>query len=126
MTEHACPTCGHVSRVYRRALTSVAARALVGLYADHGTAPAHMPSVVRKHLPDAGGQGGYVLMGKHWGLLVEDRAQRPDGGRAGWWRVTLRGELFVLGRTSVPVRADPGRPVPGRRGQAGDGVRRAR
>lgn len=97
-----CPTCGHCSRIYRRRLTSVAARALIALYRERGTAYGHMPTIARKHLADVQGQGGYLVLAAHWRLMVEERRTRPDGGRAGWWAVTERGRLWVLGRTSVP------------------------
>ena len=39
---------------------------------------------------------------RYWGLLEEELELRPDGGRAGWWRVTELGEWFVLKEATVP------------------------
>jgi hypothetical protein len=43
-----------------------------------------------------------------WGLIEEERIFRPDGGRAGYWRITLRGRAYVLGLLSVPYTAVTG------------------
>lgn len=41
----------------------------------------------------------------HWGLIEEEPIVRPDGGRAGWWRITPFGQQFVLGNSTVPKYA---------------------
>lgn len=33
-----------------------------------------------------------------WGLVVEEPTLRPDGGRAGYWKVTEKGEQFIKGQ----------------------------
>lgn len=96
-----CPTCGHVARTYRRALTSVAARAVIALYRVHGTEPGHLPTIARNHLADCAHQGGYLALAGHWGLIEEERRFRPDGGRAGYWRVTPLGWQWLTCRTTV-------------------------
>lgn len=101
----ACPCCDHMVRVYKRRLTAVAARAVLGLYRDHGLEFGHLPAVARRHLPDAAHQGGYLVLAAHWGLMVEERQLRPDGGRAGWWRVTRVGEAWLHGQTTVQAYA---------------------
>jgi len=41
----------------------------------------------------------------YWGLVEESLTPRDDGGRAGWWRVTTKGQLFVSGQITVPSHA---------------------
>lgn len=100
-----CPCCRQLAKVYRRNLTSVAARAVGALYRDHGRDFGHMPSVARRHLRDVAHQGGYLVLGAHWGLIEEERELRPDGGRTGWWRITDLGEAWVRGHAAVPKYA---------------------
>ena len=50
-------------------------------------------------------RGGDVAKLEYWGLLEEERGVRPDGGRAGYWRVTLRGEDWLHGKVEVPKYA---------------------
>ena len=42
---------------------------------------------------------------RYWGLTEEEHTLRPDGGRAGWWRVTTKGETWVLNKALVPKYA---------------------
>jgi hypothetical protein len=102
--EH-CPCCTQMVRVYRRKLTSVAVRALVALYTDHGCEYGHLPTVARRHLRDVAHQGGYLALSAHWGLMEDERHRRPDGGRAGLWRVTALGEAWLTGEATVPLYA---------------------
>lgn len=39
------------------------------------------------------------------GLIEEERVNRPDGGRAGYWRVTPLGERFVKQGVALPTYA---------------------
>lgn len=100
-----CPCCTQLVRVYRRPLTSVAARALIALYRDHGRSFGYLPDVARTHLSDSAHQGGTLSLAHCWGLIEEERAALGDNGRAGWWRVTELGEQFILERASVPSHA---------------------
>lgn len=97
-----CPCCHRLAKVYERPLTSVATRALIALYKEHGRAFGHMPDVARKHLSDVTNQGGYLVLTAHWGLMVEEKRRRPDGGRTGYWAVTGLGEDWLLQHTTVP------------------------
>lgn len=101
-----CPCCTRRVRVYRRKLSSVAARGVAALYKSATLDWAHMPTVAREHLADVQGQGGYVVLSHHWGLLEEEIRRRPDGGRTGYWRVTALGALWLRGEESVPMFAD--------------------
>lgn len=100
-----CPCCGQMARVYRRKLTSVPAMALAALFADHGLEYGHLPTVAEKHLSGQAHQGGYLTLGAHWDLMVDERHRRPDGGRAGMWRVTTIGERWLRSESTVPMYA---------------------
>lgn len=100
-----CPCCKQLARTYRRKMTSVAARAVAALYQEHHLDYGHLPTVARKHLADVQGQGGYLVLGAHWGLIEPEHRRRDDGGRTGYWRVTLHGEQWLLGETTVPEYA---------------------
>jgi len=87
-----CPCCQQFAKVYRRKINSGMARALIQCYLI--------------------GRGQYVHateLGSHetaqlqwWGLLEEQPAKRPDGGRTGWWRITPLGEDWMRGKARVP------------------------
>jgi hypothetical protein len=99
-----CPCCDQRAKVYERPLTSVAARAAIALWRMHRTRFGHMPTVAQHHLSDVQGQGGYLVLGAHWGL-IQSESSALDGGRAGFWRVTRFGEAWIHGRTAVPAKA---------------------
>lgn len=94
-----CPCCDQTAREYKRALTSVAARALIALWRTHRHNYGHLPTVAREHLADVNGQGGYLNLAAHWCLMISD----PD--RAGYWAVTGLGERWLHGRATVPKYA---------------------
>jgi hypothetical protein len=94
-----CPCCGQTARIYQRKMSSTSARATAALWRVHGTDYGHLPTVARDHLADVQHQGGYLVLGAHWGLIQA----HPD--RAGWWRVTPLGVDWLLGRAAVPARA---------------------
>ena len=72
-------------------------RSVIALYRQRRLDWSHLPSVVKRRIPDVAHQGGYMTLAGHWDLIEEERALRDDGGRAGVWRVTGTGERF-LGR----------------------------
>ena len=93
-----CPCCTQRAQVYRRKLNSRMARGLIALYLatggrDYG------------HLPTIAGDGCEVGKLRYWGLVVEEPEARPDGGRAGYWKLTPDGVDFVRGRLRVPKYA---------------------
>lgn len=100
-----CPVCFQRAKVYPRALTSVAVRALTALYLEHGRSAGHMPTIAKDRLRDVAHQGGYLVLSQYWGLMVDERSIRTDGGRAGYWRVTDLGEAFLRGQRTVPKYA---------------------
>lgn len=93
-----CPCCTQFTKVYRRPLNSGMARSLIRMYRAAGTDWQHVPTTT---------SGGSREEGKlrYWRLVEEDRREREDGGRAGWWRVTNAGRAFVLGQFQVPKHA---------------------
>ena len=103
---HECPVCRRMTKVRRRNLTSVAARAVQALYRAHGRGVGHLPTVVNRDLADVANQGGYTSLGAHWGLIEEEKICRPDGGRAGYWSVTALGESWLRGETRIPKYVD--------------------
>lgn len=92
-----CPACGQFAKVYTRKINSGMARALVLMYRAGGEDFVHKPSV----LGGVGSAARDESLLRYWGLLEEESAMRPDGGRAGWWRVTHLGFEWIHGMTKV-------------------------
>ena len=93
-----CPCCTQMVKAYRRQINSRQARCLIAIYRAAGTDWCHIPTVEAK-LGLGGSETGRL---RHWGLITELQARRDDGGRAGWWRITDRGERYVQGKLRVP------------------------
>jgi hypothetical protein len=100
-----CPCCTQFAKVYKRKMTSASVRAIMALYWAAGREWGHLPTIVRERVPDISHQGGYMNLSVHWGLMEEERTLRPDGGRAGFWRVTDLGEAWLRDQTTVPKYA---------------------
>jgi hypothetical protein len=92
-----CPCCNQMAKVYRRRVNSQQVRALLLLYRKRSTQFAHV-TTVDKSLE---GNGGDLSKLRYWGLTEEMPETRPDGGRAGYWRVTELGEKWILERATV-------------------------
>lgn len=96
---HRCPLCTQFVKVYRRKLTGSMAYMLTRMYRTGRTDYVHLPSLRE-------GDGSMdTTMAQYWGLIEEEKARRPDGGRAGWWRITALGERFVRVHLRVPKYA---------------------
>lgn len=107
-----CPLCGQMAKVYKRKINATMARTLITLWNVAERDFAHGPS-----LP---GDTHEISQLVWWGLVEEESRARPDGGQAGWWRITDAGISFVMGTASVPKYA---RIYDGRRlGHEGDPV----
>jgi hypothetical protein len=92
-----CPACEQFAKVYRRRIYAGMVRALVLMYreGDFGRRLyVHVPSIDPA-------RGGDVAKLEFWGLIEEERVVRVDGGRAGYWRVTVRGEDWLARKTVV-------------------------
>jgi hypothetical protein len=91
-----CPCCTQLAKQYRRKLNSGMARSLIQMYKAGGTT--WFVDVTKVCL------GGTREEGKlrYWGLVEEAEEKREDGGRAGWWRVTKEGEMFIRQQVTMP------------------------
>lgn len=100
-----CPVCGQHAQIYRRKINSGMAKSLIAMYRtqdwlpDGGTDFMHVPTVIGAQSREEGKLA-------YWHLVAEEAVQRPDGGRAGYWRLTPRGRRFVEGQISVPKYAE--------------------
>ncbi len=95
---HKCPLCTQMAKVYRRKINSTMARTLIKLYRAGGTTNfVHAAS-----LPGDTHEASQLVW---WGLVEEERVVRPDGGKAGRWRVTAEGERWVRAAGSVQCYA---------------------
>lgn len=101
-----CPVCTQFAKVYRRKVNSSMAYGLIVMYRVHGLQWGHAPST--EHVARLGGELARLRL---WGLVQEQTAVRDDGGRAGWWRVTMKGEQFIRNEILIPkyVRIYDGR-----------------
>jgi hypothetical protein len=96
-----CPACEQRAQVYRRQIYAGMVRALILMWreGDFGRRLyVHVPSIDPA-------RGGDVAKLEHWGLIEEERGTRIDGGRAGYWRVTARGQDWIERKTTVPKYA---------------------
>lgn len=92
-----CPLCGQHAKMYKRKINSGMAKSLIHMYRIAGTGWVHV-SAIGAHSREEGKLA-------YWGLLEEQKASGTHGGRAGYWRVTDKGEAFLLGKISVPKYA---------------------
>jgi hypothetical protein len=93
-----CPLCKQTVKVYRRKVNAGMARSLITMYRVGGLDWVHLPTQIGSRSREEGKLA-------YWGLVEEERTLRPDGGRAGYWRVTPAGELFVRGKMTIPKYA---------------------
>lgn len=98
----ACPCCGQRAQTYRRTINSGMARALAVMYQSAGLEWLHKPTV----LAGLGAAARDESLLRFWDLIEEEiTVKRDDGGRAGWWRVTPKGEGFLHRAVTVPKYA---------------------
>lgn len=93
-----CPLCHRLVKVYKRPINAGMCHSLISMYRQAGTAWIHIPSMVGSRSREEGKL-------QHWGLIEQSLEKRDDGGAAGYWRVTRRGEQFLRGELSVQRRA---------------------
>lgn len=93
-----CPLCTQHVKVYKRTLNSGMARSLIQIFRVAGAGWCHVPTQIGARSRE---EGKLV----YWGLLEESPVPRDDGGRAGWWRLTAKGEAFVRQQITVPSHA---------------------
>lgn len=90
-----CPCCTQRVQLYRRTINTGQAVSLIKMYRAAGRDWQHVPTTVGRQSAEEGKL-------RYWKLVEESPDPREDGGRAGWWRVTERGELFVTDRLRIP------------------------
>lgn len=98
-----CPACSQKYQVYRRNISSSIAIMLITAYRLGGTEKfVHVKRLSKILLLEFGinctGGGDFAAL-RRW-KLIEERPLRHDEDKknSGWWRVTERGERFVLGK----------------------------
>jgi hypothetical protein len=92
-----CPVCTQLAKVYKRPINAGMACSLITMYRTFGLDFGYIPE-----LPAKSREEGKLV---YWGLVAEAHELRPDGGRAGWWRVTEKGEAFIRHGLTVPKYA---------------------
>jgi hypothetical protein len=100
-----CPCCTQIAKEYHRPINSTMARDLIVAWRAYGTRFGYLQEVRRVIKAATGHSNREEPKLRYWGLMEEENVRRPDGGRAGWWRVTPDGEDWVLGRSVVPKYA---------------------
>lgn len=93
-----CPCCTQFAKVYKRKITSTAAAGMIALYRSCGQNYGHIATIMNRQ------QGDETKLA-YWELIEEERVFRPDGGRAGYWRVTDKGVVFLQNQITVPKYA---------------------
>lgn len=100
-----CPLTGRTIKMWSQALDMNMAKSLIRL---HKVAPegrfVHYPTELA-HLTPKGEDNHKISQLKWWYLVEEELTLRPDGGRAGHWRITQMGCEFVLDQIKVPKKA---------------------
>jgi hypothetical protein len=90
-----CPICTQNVKVYHRQISVESAVVLIAAYRKRGRGP------WRRRDVHNGSSGDYAKM-RYWELIENLREVRDDGGPAGWWRITDRGEAWVRGEIGIP------------------------
>ena len=90
-----CYCCGQTCKIYPRKINSGMARSLIQMYQLGGRDWVHLPTRLNLRSREEGKLA-------YWGLVEEQKVVRSDGGRAGWWRITEKGEAFVKNQLQVP------------------------
>ncbi len=97
-----CPCCGQLVKLYKRKLDSFMAYALILIYRYFRQSDVEPWLHVPSYLIAQGASDRECAKLRYWGLIEEMANTRPDGGRAGLYRISQRGIDFVEGRCSVP------------------------
>ena len=105
-TGAACPCCRQFVKLYKRKLNSAMACALIKVfhYFESPEASVEPWLQVPDYLKSSKLCGDFAKL-RHFGLVEpKPKAVRDDGSkRAGFYRMTETGRLFVLGEVSVPM-----------------------
>lgn len=94
-----CPCCRRDAKVYRRNINSGMAYSLIRMYRIRQLQWQHISTTV-------GTKAREESKLAWWGLVEKDTSQRrADGAKAGIWRVTPKGQNFVLRNITMPKYA---------------------
>jgi len=96
-----CPCCKQMAKIYRRKLNAGMAQTLIRMYKHVRFDESQCNMNAFMHVPSLPGDNHEASQLVWWGLIAEERREREDGGRAGWWRITYSGRLFVNGHVRV-------------------------
>lgn len=94
---HKCQVCLQNAQLQHRPLSSGLAAILVYQHAKVGLDWAHTVDLLAESTNPKVRKLREVAKLAHWGLVEEEPTLRPDGGRAGWWRVTPLGVQWIEG-----------------------------
>ena len=89
-----CPACEQNVKVHRRKLNQGQAKNLLAIYVHAGTSWVHIHREMKLQSRDEAAM-------RFWGIIEGGSERREDGGSAGWWRVTERGERFLKGEIQI-------------------------
>lgn len=92
-----CPLCEQHAQTYKRKINSGMARSLIHMYRLSGLNWVHV-----RQIGAASREEGKLA---YWGLVEEQTGVGMHGGRAGYWRVTTKGQAFLTGGLKVPKYA---------------------
>lgn len=96
-----CPCCKQIAREYKRTIHAAMAQKLIQFWRTYGTAWGERTPLMLRGREGAADGGGDFAKLRYWQLVEESDEERPDGGRAGWWRVTQLGDQFVQNKLAV-------------------------
>ncbi len=92
-----CPCCRQHAQIYWRSINAGMAVSAVRLLREYRRAPGtyvHLPRVI-------GRRSAEEAKLRYWNLIEEDPTRRPDGGHAGFWRLTKLGIAWAEGKVKV-------------------------
>jgi len=96
--EEKCQHCGDVRITYARCLPKSDLRALFSLYHNE------KEWVHIKELTGKSGGGDFAKY-RYWGLITSSLNDDPKKKDNGFWKITERGEKFLLSNLSIPAKA---------------------
>ncbi len=93
-----CPCCGQFVKVYKRKFNTVMVRGLISLY-KLGPGYHHVRDII-KGISSTGTNDFSKL--RYYGLIQEQCNTDSTKRTSGNWKITPKGELFVLNKISLP------------------------
>ncbi len=94
-----CPGCERWAKIYKRRLNSGMASVLVRLF--HVSDPKTWSSIEQIFGSRKQDRRDWPLL-QHWGLIEPGGRRTATSNASGFWRITARGVMFVVGSTVVP------------------------